>query len=623
MKNSITLITSFSIIVLMLLSISDGYTNPCAVGTLRYSVLTERQESVLSLAFNPQHNDILAVGRSKITTASDDTIEYDGTIELWDTSTGKLLRTLEGHTDTVLALAFSPNGNMLASGSADGTVRLWNTTDIEDRASIEELWAPFTGHTDIVLSLAFSADSKTLASGSRDGTLWLWNLSNLDKIEQHNIFPGTTLPAVLSLAFSPTESPPMLATARADTIIRVWNLRTGELMHFFRGHEDLVTSLAFNADGSLIASGSADSTVRLWDTNTSISTGKSLHEFTEHEDWVNSVAFHETTLASAGFDNAIFLWEVGTKDLLYELSGHAGSIKSVAFSPDGNILASGGHDGKVLLWELTPQQIGADINGDGFVNLVDLTLVDSHLGTTGQNIPDVNGDDIVNIADLVWVTNAIEATAAERNACVSERTDVNNDNVVDMSDLVAVNKFLGKTGQYREDVNIDGVVNIVDLVLVANAIDVEVAAAPALHNRATGLITAEQVQGWLTEARLSGETSLAYQRGMLVLEQLSAILTPKATVLLPNYPNPFNPETWIPYRLEQPADVTVTIYAANGTLVRTLQMGHQPAGIYESRAWAAYWNGKNEFGESVASGLYFYTLTAGTFTATRKMLIRK
>ena len=613
MKNSITLITNFSIIVLMLLSINDGYTNPCTTGTLRYSVLTERQESVLSVAFNPDpdHSDLLAVGRS------------DGTIRLWDTSTPKLLHTLKGHTDIVFMLAFSPNGNMLASGGADGTVRLWNTTDIENQTRIEELQDPFTGHTDLVLSLAFSADGKTLASGSRDGTLWLWNLSDLNKIEQHNIFSGTTLPPVLSLAFSPIESSLVLATARTDTVIRVWNLRTGELMHAFRGHGDLVTSLAFNADGSLLASGSADNTVQLWDTSTSISTGKSLHEFTEHEDWVNSVAFHETTLASAGFDNTIFLWEAGTKDLLHELSGHAGSIESVAFSYDGNILASGGHDGKVLLWELTPQQIGADINGDGFVNLVDLTLVDSHLGTTGQNISDVNGDDIVNITDLVLVTNAIEATAAERNACVSERTDVNNDNVVDRQDLVAVDSRLGMIGQYREDVNIDGIVNIIDLVLVANAIDIEAASAPSLHNRAIGLITAEQVQGWLTEARLSGETSLAFQRGILVLEQLSAMLTPKTTALLPNYPNPFNPETWIPYRLEQPADVTVTIYAANGTLVRTLQLGHQPAGTYESRAREAYWDGKNEFGEPVASGLYFYTLTAGTFTATRKMLIRK
>ncbi|MCY3721514.1 MAG: trypsin-like peptidase domain-containing protein [Candidatus Poribacteria bacterium] len=98
---------------------------------------------------------------------------------------------------------------------------------------------------------------------------------------------------------------------------------------------------------------------------------------------------------------------------------------------------------------------------------------------------------------------------------------------------------------------------------------------------------------------------------------------PTETLLLSNYPNPFNPETWIPYQLTKPTEVTVAIYAADGKLVRTLILGHQPAGVYESKSRAAYWDGKNEQGEPVASGLYFYTLKTGDFTATRKMLIRK
>ena len=95
------------------------------------------------------------------------------------------------------------------------------------------------------------------------------------------------------------------------------------------------------------------------------------------------------------------------------------------------------------------------------------------------------------------------------------------------------------------------------------------------------------------------------------------------SALLANYPNPFNPETWIPYQLSASADVSVSIYAVDGRLVRRLDLGHQVAGVYRSRSRAAYWDGRNEFGERVASGLYFYTLTAGDFTATRKMLIRK
>ena len=100
-------------------------------------------------------------------------------------------------------------------------------------------------------------------------------------------------------------------------------------------------------------------------------------------------------------------------------------------------------------------------------------------------------------------------------------------------------------------------------------------------------------------------------------------MVPKETLLLANYPNPFNPETWIPYQLAKPADVTLTIYAVNGKVVRRLILGHQPAGVYQNRSRAAYWDGRNAFGEPVASGVYFYTFTAGDFSATRKMSIRK
>ena len=115
----------------------------------------------------------------------------------------------------------------------------------------------------------------------------------------------------------------------------------------------------------------------------------------------------------------------------------------------------------------------------------------------------------------------------------------------------------------------------------------------------------------------------SYERGIEVLEELARALTPNKTALLANYPNPFNPETWIPYQLSKAADVTVTIYASDGNVVRTLALGHRDVGTYKNRSQAAYWDGKNEMGESVASGIYFYTLIAGNFSATRKMLILK
>ena len=135
--------------------------------------------------------------------------------------------------------------------------------------------------------------------------------------------------------------------------------------------------------------------------------------------------------------------------------------------------------------------------------------------------------------------------------------------------------------------------------------------------------TREQVEEWLRQARHVNLTDPDFQHGILILEQLLAALTPKETTLLPNYPNPFNPETWIPYQLAASADVSISIYSADGKLIRTLDLGHRSVGIYESRSRAAYWDGRNEVGEPVASGVYFYTLTAGDFTATRKMLIAK
>ena len=200
--------------------------------------------------------------------------------------------------------------------------------------------------------------------------------------------------------------------------------------------------------------------------------------------------------------------------------------------------------------------------------------------------------------------------------------DVNSDGVVNILDLVLISANFGKTGQNTSDVNGDGVVNIVDLVKVAGAMGAG-AAAPSLHPQTLEILTAADVREWLTQAQRADLTDVTSQRGILILEQLLAALIPKETSLLPNYPNPFNPETWIPYQLSQPAEVTLHIYAVNGTLVRRLTLGHQPAGIYQSRSRAAYWDGRNEIGEPVASGLYFYILTAGDFTATRKMLVRK
>ena len=202
------------------------------------------------------------------------------------------------------------------------------------------------------------------------------------------------------------------------------------------------------------------------------------------------------------------------------------------------------------------------------------------------------------------------------------KEDVNGDGVVNILDLVRVASSFGGTGENGADVNGDGVVNILDLVLVAGAFG-NAAAAPSIDPRAITMLTATDVGRWLAQAQTLVLTDATSQRGVLFLEQLLAALTPKETALLPNYPNPFNPETWIPYGLANDTHVQISIYDISGELVRQLDLGHQRAGHYTERSRAAYWDGRNGIGEHVASGVYFYTLTAGDFTATRKMLIGK
>ena len=204
------------------------------------------------------------------------------------------------------------------------------------------------------------------------------------------------------------------------------------------------------------------------------------------------------------------------------------------------------------------------------------------------------------------------------------REDVNRDGVVSILDLILVAQDFGKavSRNPRTDVNADGLRNVLDLNLVAKQIDAETGAAP-LASVLDASISPARVRAWISMAERFNDNSLAFSEGIANLKRLLATLLPSQTAVLANYPNPFNPETWIPYQLAEPADVRMRIYDMRGVVVRELKLGHQPAGEYREKSRAAYWDGRNQVGEPVASGLYFYTLTAGEFTGTGKMLIRK
>ena len=205
--------------------------------------------------------------------------------------------------------------------------------------------------------------------------------------------------------------------------------------------------------------------------------------------------------------------------------------------------------------------------------------------------------------------------------------DVNKDGITNILDVILVGQDLGKANptNARTDVNGDGTVDISDLILVAGHLGElsGISAAPSVLAIGDMGLDPAVIRTWIAQAQVKNDGSVVFQHGITNLQRLLALLIPERTVLLANYPNPFNPETWIPYQLAVPAEVTLHIFAVNGALVRTLDLGHQPAGVYQQRTRASYWDGRNQLGEPVASGVYFYRLTAGDFTATRKMLIRK
>ena len=199
--------------------------------------------------------------------------------------------------------------------------------------------------------------------------------------------------------------------------------------------------------------------------------------------------------------------------------------------------------------------------------------------------------------------------------------DVNGDGNVTLDDLVLVGQNLG-TNNSQVDVTGNGWIDIVDLVAIAGYLGKSTTSKAPSAEYVPDL-NSMMIQKWIDMAREADDGSLTFHEGITTLELLLASLVPDETALLANYPNPFNPETWIPYRLAEDAFVTLTIYDGSGQVVRTLDMGHQSAAVYESQSKAIYWDGRNNLGETVASGVYFYTLTAGDYSATRKMLILK
>jgi serine/threonine protein kinase len=302
---------------------------------LGYSALRFRGPKVKFVSLQSQSQPILSIAFS----ANGQTLasaSHDNTIQFWDVNTGKALNVVPDH---VSALAFNPHGNILATAEWDRDVKQW------DVASGQVL-DTFVGHTARVNCVAFSPNGRILASGSSDKTVRLWNLP---AEEVSRILAGHRAD-VNSVAFSPDGS--ILASGSADATIKLWDASSGKLLRTLQGHARAVNSVAFSPDGRTLASGSDDATIILWDTRT----GRITRTLTGHTGPVRSVAFspNGSTLASGSDDSTVKLWHVsGALAAFSTLQGQSAAINAVAFNQDGSIVASGSADDSVRLWYMS------------------------------------------------------------------------------------------------------------------------------------------------------------------------------------------------------------------------------------------------------------------------------
>ena len=659
---------------------------------------------VHELAFKP-NSYILASGHS-----------LSGTISIWDVRNRDDVRhvqTLRGHTTIVYSMAWSPDGQTLASASSGGTLRLWDPNNGINVAMLR-------GHTDLIDSLVWSPDGRLLASRSNDGTVRIWDMDTQHTLHIIEQMAGSHD----SIAFHPDGQTLAIGSKRE---ISLWNPHTGQRITTLIGHTDWITSVVWSPDGQHLASSSHDATIRLWRLNTP-PTPEIVFESQKIDD-TGSGAFgwskgNSNGVVEVGEQIAFTvtlrnIGEVEAENVTGTLSANNRSIENIIV--EGEVDYDDIGVGKVspaplldidrsfkfkIPFILTTQDatltltITADNGGPWTIHDITVPIINpsnirldfpddliseeafgenSTYFTLTAKYPQLTGvpDADVHYEDCT-ITLHIPKYTQPFIFPIETRGEENLDILQNISILIAglAVPALGKSIAFIE--LFAELVRLIDNLVNEETLDLEIK-LPTVFGSGTGRPTAEidfvvllkneisslgsldvtitqkyrlgdsfetyEVKeprtwifdvGWAAPAAqplafsdyppfqlLPLEVQQYFRHQFLEFETVAPWRIPDETIIEQNYPNPFNPETWIPYRLAEDADVTLTIYDIKGVMVRQLDLGYQPAGYYTDRTKAAYWDGRNASGESVASGVYFYQFRAGDYTAVRRMVIVK
>jgi WD40 repeat protein len=324
-------------------------------------------EAYNKLTLDPELSVLLATQALSITSNAGEPVVSD-TLDLLQQAvqTSRIQHRLMGHAKGVQGIAYAPDGKTLATASNDGSVKLWDTATGRELRTL-------TGTLDLV-GLAWNPDGQRLATASISQTVVIWDVAAGTALQTLTADDG----AVNGVAFSPDGK--LLATAGDDGTAKLWDVASGEQLRIFEGHTDIVNSVVFSPDGTRLATASVDRTARLWD----VASGRALRTFEGHTDSVEDVTFSPDgkSLATASIDETARVWNAATGATLQILKGHASNVNAVAFSPNGTYLATGSVDGTAKLWNTVSGRELITLAGHGdVVTGVSFSPDGAHLAT--------------------------------------------------------------------------------------------------------------------------------------------------------------------------------------------------------------------------------------------------